>query len=602
MDRRRWLQAGSAAALAAAARAAGANGGPPPQARAAGNTLRLAFESAESGFDPAQVSDTTSLRIASHIFEPLYTYDHLARPAKLVPLTADGMPTISADFRHFVFAVRPGIFFDDHPAFGGKPRELVAADYVYSVKRLYDPRVVTEHLYNFENARLLGLSELRKQAIRSRTPFSYDIPVDGLRVLDRYRFEARLAEPSPRFVNLFAIPQQSAALAREVVEATGDPMANPVGTGPYRLTQWRRGSRMVLERNPRFREQIYSADPGPDDAYAQTIARALRGRRLPMIDRIEIDIVEEAQPMWLAFLRGEHDVISLPVAFGQQAMPGGKLAPFLARRGIIADRAVAAATAHTFFNFDDPTVGGYAPQQVALRRAVALAWDSALEIRTVQMDQAIPAQTMIPPGCTGYDPTLSSEMGASSPSRANALLDLYGFADRDGDGWRERPDGSPLLLRRAFAANQRGRAQAELWTKRMQAVGIRMEAEAMQFAELIKRSLAGKLMMWGFMWFTNQPDGEFFLGLAYGPNAGQSNDARMRLPAFDALYDRQRVLPDGTERAALMREAIRLMLAYVPYIPMGHPVTTELMQPGIVGHHRHPFVNDWWRYTMIERA
>ena len=588
-------------ALAAAARAAGANPASPQPSRTAGNTLRLAFESAESGLDPAQVSDNTSLRIASHIFEPLYTYDHLARPAKLVPLTADGMPTVSADFRHFVFTVRPGIVFDDHPAFGGRPRELTAADYVYSVKRLYDPRVVTEHLYQFENARLVGLSELRKRAIQARTPFPYDAPVDGLRVLGRYRFEARLAEPSPRFVSLFAIPQLSAALAREVVEATGDPMAHPVGTGPYRLAQWRRGSRIVLERNPRFREQIYAAEPGPDDAYAQAIASALRGRRLPLIDRIEIDIVEEAQPMWLAFLRGEHDVMTLPVAFGRQAMPGGRLAPFLARRGVIADRAVAPAVAHTFFNFDDPTVGGYAPHQVALRRAVALAWDSALEIRSVLMDQAVPAQTMIPPGCTGYDPGFSSEMSAASLSRATALLDLYGYADRDGDGWRERPDGSPLLLRRAFAANQRGRAQAELWSKRMRAVGIRMEIEVMQFAELIKRSLAGRLMMWGFMWFANQPDGEFFLGLAYGPNAGQSNDARVRMAPFDALYDRQRVLPDGPERAALMREATRLMLAYVPYIAMNHPVTTELMQPGIVGHHRHPFVNDWWRYTMIER-
>ena len=155
--------------------------------------------------------------------------------------------------------------------------------------------------------------------------------------------------------------------------------------------------------------------------------------------------------------------------------------------------------------------------------------------------------------------------------RARALLDLHGFVDRDGDGWRERPDGSPLLLRRAFPPDQRSRQQSELWAKRMRAVGLRMQFEMAPFSALIKRSLAGQLMMWGFSWGAGNPDGDFFLGLAYGPNAEQSNDARFRLAAFDRLYERQRVLPDGPERLALMHQATRLMLAYVPYIAHAHP-------------------------------
>jgi len=590
MQRRQLLHAGLAGAVPAL---------PVAGQAAVPRTLRLCFTAAESGFDPAQISDSSSLRVIAHIFEAPLTYDHLARPAKLVPLTAAALPEVSADFRHFVFTIRPGIFFSDDPVFGGRPRELVAADYVYTIKRFYDPQVRTENLYQFENAKILGLSELRQRVLKSRTPFPYDTEVEGLRTLDRHRFEVRLAAPAPRFLALFATTQLTGALAREVVEGYPDPMAHPIGTGPFRLVQWRRSSRIVLERHPRYREHLYSAEPPEGDADAQAVAASLRGQRLPLLDRVEIDIVEEAQPRWLAFLGGQHDMLTLPVEFGLQAMPAGRLAPYLAQRGITAHRTLAAATAHTYFNFDDPVVGGYGPDQVALRRAIALAWDSALEINLVQQGQAVPAQSMIPPHCYGYDATLRTDMDSPDPVRAMALLDISGYAGRDSEGFRTRPDGSPLTLRFAFSTNQRARRQSELWNKRLRAVGLRVQIETAPFAELIKRSLAGRLMIWGYIWFAGNADGDFFLGMAYGPNGGQSNDARFRLPAFDRLYEQQRVLPDGPERLALMHDATRLMLAHVPYIPQSHPIVTDLMHAHVRGHRRHPFVNDWWRFTSV---
>jgi ABC-type transport system substrate-binding protein len=176
---------------------------------------------------------------------------------------------------------------------------------------------------------------------------------------------------------------------------------------------------------------------------------------------------------------------------------------------------------------------------------------------------------------------------------------MHGYTDRNGDGWRELPDGRPLLLRRAFPPDQRSRAASELWLKRLRAVGLRVQFEFAPFGELIRRSLAGQLMMWGFIWSNGSPDGDFFLGLAYGPNVDQSNDARFRLLAFDRLYERQRVLPDGPERLALMHQAHRLMLAYVPYIAHNHPITTDLLHAHVRGPLRHPFGGDWWRWAEV---
>jgi ABC-type transport system substrate-binding protein len=591
MQRRDWLAGVAAAPLL------------PGKGAAQGaqrKVLRVAFDFAETGFDPPRVSDQGSLRINAHIFESPLTYDHLARPVRLRPQTAAALPEVSADHRHFVFTLRQGILFADDPVFQGRPRELTAADHVYSLKRYYDPEVRSEHLYQFENVGILGLSELRRQALKDKTPFPYDTEVPGLRVLDRYRFELRLSEPAPRFVHLFASPVFTAAVAREVVEAyADDPMAHPVGTGPFRLVQWRRGSAIVLERNPRFREQVFDSEATDGDPALQALAQRLRGKRLPMLDRIEVSVIEEDQPRWLAFAGGDLDALALPSPFATLATPAGQLAPFLARQGVTMQRALQPAVNHSFFNFDDPMVGGYDPPAVALRRAIALAYDSALEIRLVLGGQAEPAQTMIPPHCFGHQPGLRSEMSQASIARANALLDLYGYADRNGDGWRERPDGSPLELRMATRPDQRARQTSELWKKRLSAVGLRIRFDVAPFGELIKRSLAGQLMMWGFTWGASNPDGDFFLGLAYGPNAEQSNDARFRLPAFDALYRRQRVMVDGPQRLALMHDASRLMLAQVPYIPHHHAYATDLKHRHVRAYIRHPFNGDWWRFVDV---
>ncbi|HRI16916.1 MAG TPA: ABC transporter substrate-binding protein [Burkholderiaceae bacterium] len=588
LTRRDWLAAAALAGVAS-----------PGSAAAAPKTLRVAFSFAETGFDPLQVSDTSSLRVCAHIFEPLLTYDYLARPAKLVPLTAAALPEASADFRRWVFTLKPGIFFADDPAFKGRRRELTAADVVYTIKRFFDPRLHSDNLYLLEAERILGLGELRRKAIARKTPFEYDTEVEGLRMLDRYRLELRLAAPSPRLPLLFTYAQ-TGVVAREVVEAYGsDLMEHPVGTGPFRLAQWRRGSAIVLVRNPGYREQRFESTAPTGDAQAQAAEEALRGKRLPLLDRVEISIIDEAQPRWLAFNGGALDVLALPPEFADLAMPGGELAPYLARRGVGARRELDAAVTQTFFNFADPMVGGYTPECVALRRAIALAIDNEAEIRLVLHDQAIRAQSLIPPHCYGHDPALKSELSEASLARANALLDLYGYGRPGPTAPRTRPDGSPLVLRLAATPDQRSRRRNELWNKRLAAVGLRVEFETAPFGELIKRSVAGQLMMWGFSWTAGAPDGDFFLGMAYGPNANQSNDARFSLPAYDRLYERQRVLPDGAERLALMRQAERLMLAYMPYVARHFPIVTDLVQPRVRGYIQHPFVNDTWRYTEV---
>src|SRR5258708_28091488 len=242
------------------------------------------------------------------------------------------MPEVSADGRTWTVRIRPGIYFADDPAFKGKKRELTAQDYVYSVKRHFDPKNKSLQLYLIDK-RIVGMDPLREAALKG-AKFDYDREVEGLRAIDRYTFRVVLKEPKPTFIYDLAWCNLSCAVAREVIEAYPDrTMEHPVGTNAYRLAQWKRSSRVVLERNPNYREHYYDLEASADDAGGQAIAARMRGKRLPQLDRVEVYIIEEAQPRWLAFLNSEHDLINeLPFEFVNLAAPEGKLAPHLQKR------------------------------------------------------------------------------------------------------------------------------------------------------------------------------------------------------------------------------------------------------------------------------
>jgi len=568
--------------------------------------LRVAMNAAETTLDPARIDDLYSRTLTSHIFEAPYQYDHLARPVRVTPLTAAAMPEVADNYRSFTVRIRPGILFADDTAFEGRPRELVAEDYVYALKRFADPASLSPNWSTLETAKLLGLAELRQAAIAGKKPFDYAAPVEGLRALDRYTLRFRLAEPRPRFAETLADSSLFGAVAREVVQRYGETIGDhPVGTGPFKLKAWRRSSLIVLDKNPQYRERYYDAEPAPDDAEGQALLARFKGRRLPMVDEVQVAIIEEEQPRWLSFLNRQLDAVagsygSVPNSFVTLAMPNGKLAPNLAKRGITAHRQVNADMTINYFNMEDPVVGGYTPDKVALRRAIGLATDVEGEIRLVRRGVGVPAQSPLAPHTTGYDPAFKSENGEYNPAKAKALLDLYGYVDRDGDGWREQPDGAPLVLDYATQPDQIYRQMTELWKKGLDKVGIRVRFSIGQWPEQNKLSHAGKLMMWGLGSTADRPDGQGALERWYGPQSGGQNLARFRLPAFDAVYDKLSALPDGPERDALFLEAKRIAVAYMPYKVVVHRVSTDLLHPWVSGYRRPVFWNNWWHMVDVD--
>ena len=564
--------------------------------------LRYAFEIAETSFDPQKVSDVYSIIVNSAMFDAPLRYDHLARPPKLIANTLVGMPEVSADYKTFVLRVKPGIYFDNNEAFGGKKRELTAEDYVYSMKRLFDPRLSAPSLADMEGY-IVGSEEFLKR-IRKSGKMEYDTPIEGLKVIDRYTFQVKLNAPKPTWIYNFASCTVTCAVAREVVEKYGDDIgANPVGTGAYRLKSWKRSSKMIFEPNPNYREDYYAADPALDDKEGQAILAKLKGRRLPMVGRFEVSIIEERQPRWISFINKEFDLLwRMPEDVAQQAVPNRTLAPNLVKLGIRAELVPALDLTFLYFNMKDPTVGGYTPEKIALRRAISLAYRSQDEIDIVQKGLAIIAHTPYSPGVAGYDPNFRTSASEYNPAKARALLDMHGYLDRNGDGYRDMPDGSPLILKSNSTPTEKDRTVDELWRRSMDEIGIRIDVRKAKWPDLLKESNAGKLMMWFLGGSASAPDADTWLQSLYGPNCGyKGNRACFQLKEYDTAFEKAERMSDSPERTKLYQEMARLMVAYAPWKINMHRILTDMWYPYVIGFRR-PLVQteSWWKYVDID--
>ena len=564
-------------------------------------TLRYAFEVAETGFDPVQLSDLYSRNITRQIFEAPLHYAYLAPPGTLETVTAESMPEQSADFKTFTFKIKKGIYFADDEAFKGKKRELVAEDYVYSVKRHFDPRWKSVSVTGLETEDFIGLNAMREAALKG-AKFDYDKPVEGLRALDRYTFQVKLGKPDPRFLDTFADASVMGAVAREVVEYYGDRiMEHPVGTGPFKLVEWRRSSFMAFEKNPTYREEYYDLVADPNDAAAVAVAAKLKGRRLPMIDRMEVSIIEESQPRWLAFLNAEQDVLeTLPEDLAPIAIPNNKASPTLEKKHVTVWRAPRIDFAFTVYNMENPTIGGYTPEKVALRRALNLAFDSDEAIRSRYKYQAFTAQSNIMPATYGYDADMRTEMGVTDIARANALLDAYGYVDRDGDGWRENPDGSPLELEASTQPDQRSRIVDEIWKKAANQLHIKLRFKTAKWPEQLRMTRNAQYMMWSLGLSASGPDSNGSLRNWYGPATGGENLSRFRNAEYDRLFEKQNALPNGPERIATIREMQKVFVAYAPSNVSVHRYVIDMSYPWVVGYRRWPFSGEWWKYVDVD--
>ncbi len=552
--------------------------------------LRLASPDIDT-LDPQQYTDDPSFQVLMAIFEDLYEWDYLASPPKLSPLTAAGPPEIGEGGRVWTMHLQRGILFTDDPAFKGKPRELTADDYVYSYKRWLDPngrRGGNPILADL----IVGARPVVDAATKSGK-FDYDRPIAGLRALDRYTLQIRLNEPNfPQIRDLLGFV---GAVAREVVEAAGpDIRVRAVGTGPFKLREWKRGSRIVLEANPRYRGLPFPSSDNPAHA---ALERSMRGKTLPQIGVIDIAVIDEDLPRLLQFERGALDYIVLRGEVANRLLDSGRLKPAYASRGIVHYVYPEPYTFSIYFNVADPSLGGMQNERIALRRAIAMALDVNELLKVVYAGQALPANQMVPPGVGGYDPNRPAKP-LYDPAGARALLDRFGYRNSGTNGYRTMPDGKPLRLTLSQRTGAVSREVETLWKKNMDAIGLAMDFNLAPFQEIIKALEKGQFQLY-YGGFGGSPSGSAELIQLSAKQPQRVNVTQFKLPEYDRALDDFVRSDSDAEQIAAARKMNDLALAYMPQLPAAFRLESNFVQPWVRGFSPMIF-SSYWKYLDLD--
>ena len=554
--------------------------------------LRIASPDIET-LDPHQYNDSPSFNVITAIFEGLYEWDYLASPAKLNPVGAVALPEITDGGKTWTIRVKPGIHFTDDPAFRGKPREVIADDWVYSLKRWLDPNLrrggdpIVADL-------VVGARAVVDAARKGGAGFEYDRPIAGLRALDRYTIQLKLIEPNyPNIQNILT----TCAVAREVVEAAGgDIRARPVGTGPYRLREWKRGSRVVLEANPAYRSVRF---PDSSDPALAPMVKQMRATSLPQVGVVEINVIEEDMTRLLEFDRGKLDVVVLRGEIASRLLSGGKLKPEYAARGIVRQVAPEPYLFSIYVNVADPVIGGMTNDRIALRRAIALAFDVENLIKVLYAGQALPANQLVPPGVTGHDPEFAPRPPHDARA-ANALLDRFGYTKRDHDGYRRAPDDKPLTLTLSLRTGAISREIQTQWKKDMDAIGLRMDYRLTPFQDLIKDLEGGKFQL-NFGGYGGIPSGYAQLMQLYGKEPPSVNASRFKSADYDRAMEEYLRSGGDAEQVATARKMSEIARTFVPIIPAIFRLENDFVQPWIEGYRPQMF-QTYWKYIDIDLA
>jgi len=573
---------------------------PDPKANPADaqKVLKIAFPTPETGFDPVRVNDLYSNTITAAIFQPLVTYDWMAMPTRIVPNAAEALPDISPDGTTYTFKVKKGLFFTPHEAFKGQRRELIAQDFVYTLLRHADPKNRSPQVSDLDD-KIFGFADARKKAMASGK-FDYDQRHPGIYVIDRYTLAIKLNQPDRNFLSLLTNPY-AGGMAREVVEKFGfeELMANPVGTGPYMLEKWVRGSKIILKANPEFPGFVWDFQPPANNPVELRIANQMQGRKMPQIGRVEVSIIEEPQSMWLAFSGKEIDVVAVPPSFIEKALtPKNDLQQSWVAQGVNMYRSVEPDIRYQFFNMKDPVIGGYTPEKIALRRAIIMGFDVDEEIRVIRKGQAVKAQQMVSPVIAGHDPNYKS-LVKFSPLSANALLDEFGYK-KDAKGYRTLPDGKPLVFTIYSSTSSVDRERDELWKKSMDRIGIRLKVKKDKFPEMLKQGKQCAIPSWALGW-TRSSEAEFVMKLLYSKTIGQNNYACFENAEYDANFEKLKRLPDGPERTKVLHNLYRLMEVNGVLGLSSTGIATRLSHQHIEGYRKHPLILGDWIYYDIQK-
>jgi len=621
------------------------------------NILYSFFVERPKHLDPAQSYTSDEYDIIQQIYEPPFQYHYLKRPYELIPAAAEEVPRprffdergrpLPADsdrvaYSEYDIRIRPGILYQPHPAFArddkGEPlylslpeseirskyklsdfpktgtRELTAEDYVYEIKRLAHPRLVSP-IYGHMTDYIVGLKELgdrlkrdngallaehqKRYGVSDRGSPWIDLrsyALSGVKAVDRYTYRVRVKGKYPQFVYWLAMPF-FAPIPWEADRFYSQRGMNqgrnltldwyPVGTGAYMLAENDPNSRMVLHANPNFRGEVYPSEGEPGDSAAGLLADA--GKRLPFAERVVMSREKESVPIWNKFLQGYYDSAGIGSDNFDQAVRmsiegDSALTPEMEERGIRLRTSVAPSTFYMAFNFNDAVVGGKdertRERAKKLRQAVSIALDWEEYVSIFANGRGLPGMGPLPPGIFGYredaqgfNPVVYDWVDGKPKRKpveaARKLLAEAGYPEG-----RDAKTGQPLVL--YLDTTERGpddAARLNWYRRQFSKIDVQLEIRSTDWNRFQEKVRSGNTQMFFLGWNADYPDPENFMFLLYGPNGSQygENKARYASPEFDRLFDQMKNMENGPRRQAIIDQMVKTAREDAPWVWGYHP-------------------------------
>jgi ABC-type transport system substrate-binding protein len=660
--------------LAAFLGGCGANWNDPyPAADRGRNILYTAFTDRPKHLDPVQSYSEDEITFTAQIYEPPLQYHYLKRPYELIPATAvavpqpryldaqgktlpDDAPAARIAVTDYVVEIKPGIRYQPHPAFAQQPadisgfhtladfpnrgtRELVAADYVYGIKRLAHPRLHSPIL-GLMSEYIVGLGELA-ESLRKSAPAGrrdnevtagrrgewLDLrahPLAGVEVIDAHRYRIRIKGKYPQFLYWLTMPF-FAPMPWEADRFHSQPgMAEknltldwyPVGTGPYMLTENNPNARMVLERNPNFRGEAYPCEGEADDRVAGLLGDC--GKPLPFIDKVVFTREKEQIPYWNKFLQGYYDASGIASDSFDQAVQVGaggevSLTPSMREQGISLSTSVATSTFYMGFNMLDPLVGGDSVAAKKLRQAIAIAIDQEEFISIFMNGRGVAAHSPIPPGIFGYregreggNPVVYDWV-SGVPKRKDIAVAKRLLAEAGWPDGRNAGSGEPLVINLDTTATGVGaKARMDWLNKQFRKIGVQLVVRSTDYNRFQEKVRKGAVQLFYYGWNADYPDPENFLFLLHGPQAkgkfdGQ-NAANYANPEYDRLFEKMQTMENGPERLAIIDRMLAILHEDTPWVWGFHPKDYSLRHVWLKNRKPSKVGNNTLKYQRIEAA
>ncbi len=616
--------------------------------------LYSSFAERPKHLDPAQAYTADEYDFIWQVYEPPLQYHYLKRPYTLIAATAAAIPRAryfsgagkevpasSGDIAYSVYEIRikPGVRYQPHPAFALdaaghglyldlKPedlrdkftladfprsgsRELVAADYVYQIKRLAHPRIhspILGHMSDYivglkEYAALLeqedkALQQGRSEGTRPAWASLAGREIDGVEVVDRYTYRIKVRGKYPQFIYWLAMPFFAPVPpeADRFYAQAGMAEKNlsldwyPVGTGAYMLTENNPNARMVLSRNPNFHGDAYPSEGEAGDAAAGLLADA--GKSAPFIDQVVFTREKEGIPYWSKFMQGYYDQSGISndnfdnaVRFSMEGEAA--LSPQMEARGIRLKTSVATSVYYLSFNWLDPVVGGEgdAARQARarkLRQAISIAFDNEEFISIFANGRGVPGQGPIPPGIFGFrggedsfNPVVYQKSNGAwrrkSIAQAKALLAEAGYPNG-----RDANSGAPLVLYLdTTGGGPGGKSRLDWYRKQFQKIDIQLEFRTSDWNRFQEKIRKGNTQLFFLGWNADYPDAENFMFLLHGPQGavkhGGENKANYSNAEFDRLFGEMKNMENGPKRQEIIDRMVALLREDAPWVWAYHP-------------------------------